>query len=248
LSYLSRIDKLNISEVQITGNKIIETKLIKDTIEAEITGHYLWIFPKTNIFFYPKDRIDGTLHKEFKRFKDIKLSIKGRKVLEVAVTERIPKYTWCGTLPPEPDNNETCYFTDETGYIFDEAPYFSGEVYFKFYGKVDGIENNPSGFYFFEQYFHKLVIFKETLNSMNLKPASIYVGDNGEIKIILSPASTTSTIPEILYKVESDLEILVENLQTALTTEPLQSGLKNKYSSLLYIDLRFGNRVYYKFQ
>ena len=51
----------------------------------------------------------------------------------------------------------------------------------------------------------------------------------------------------ICVGLDSDFEKLAENLQAALMTEPLQSDFKNKFSSLLYIDLRFGNKVYYKF-
>jgi hypothetical protein len=54
--------------------------------------------------------------------------------------------------------------------------------------------------------------------------------------------------PEIIFKIDSDFQKIAENLQAAITTEPLQTDFKNKYSSLLYIDLRFGNKVYYKFR
>jgi nucleoside-diphosphate-sugar epimerase len=39
-----------------------------------------------------------------------------------------------------------------------------------------------------------------------------------------------------------------ENLDAAIDTEPLKSKLKNKFSSLEYIDLRYGNKVYDKFK
>ena len=71
--------------------------------------------------------------------------------------------------------------------------------------------------------------------------------DNGDIKVFLS-GKKNQPWPEIILKADSDFQKVAENLEAALTTEPLQSNFKNKYSSLLYIDLRVKNKVYYKFQ
>lgn len=248
LSYLSRIQRLNISEVEIVGNKIIETEFIKKAVQKEISGKYVWLFPKANIFFYPKGKIKNELSNQFKRLKDITLSIENRKTLIISVAERIPKYTWCGALPVTNNNvQENCYFLDEEGYIFDEAPYFSGEVYFKFYGFADLNNDNPSGSYFFQPYFNKLILFKEALENIELKPAVLYVAENGDIKIFLSKVKAASFGPEIIFKKDSDFQKIAENLKAALNTEPLKSEFKSKYASLQYIDLRFENKVYYKF-
>lgn len=249
LSYLSRIKRLNISEVEITGNKIVDTQLLKTAVEKEITGNYLWIFPKTNILFYPKNKIKNELNNQFKRLKDITLNIKDNKTLGISVNERIGKYIWCGEIfnSEVEESIGKCYFLDDDGYIFDEAPYFSGEVYFKFYGSVDLNEGIPSGSYFSKENFEEMILLKQILEELKLKPVILYKEKNEDIKVLLS-SKKSSKGPEILFKNNSDLEVVAENLKVALETEPLKSDFKNKYSSLLYIDLRFGNKVYYKFQ
>lgn len=246
LSFLSRIDRVNINQIVISGNKVLDTELLKKSVEEEIRGHYLWIFPKTNIFFYPKDQIRNSLQESYKRIKDINLSVKDNKILELSLTEREPKYTWCGNEPVSSVGDQKCYFIDKDGYIFDEAPYFSGDVYYKFYGKVS--EENPIGHHFFKENFNNLVVFENTLELIKLKPVSTYVEENGDVRIFLSSLKTSNTKPEIIFKIDADIENIAENLQTALTTEPLQTDFKKKYSSLLYIDLRYGNKVFYKFQ
>ena len=143
LVYLSHLSSLNIQNIEITGNKIIDTDAIKTVVQGQIAGKYLWLFPKTDIFLFPENSIKSNLQDKFKRLKDIKLSIKNNKTLEVSLTERTAKYIWCGdTYVPDvgrPTSGTTtdCYFMDEDGYIFDQAPYFSGEVYFKFFGLPD---------------------------------------------------------------------------------------------------------------
>ena len=255
LSFLSRWEKLNINSIEITGNKIVETKLIEETVQEQIAGNYFYFFPKTNFIIYPQHKIELVLKDKFKRIKDVFANDKNIKTLEISVSERSALYTWCGAEPiKNNDNNQKCYFIDDSGYIFDEAPYFSEDVYFRFYG-VGYLESgcptpeiNPLGCFFFKQDFNRLVSLKETLKKMGIKPTALYVMDNGDVKVLLSSQSTTSENPEIILKLNSDFEKIVENLQSVLTTEPLQSDFKNKYSDLLYIDLRFGNKVYYKFK
>lgn len=249
LSYISRIKKLNISEVEITGNNIVDTQTLQNAVDKEIVGNYFWLFPKTNILFYPKNKIKNSLSDQFKRLKDISLSIKDRKTLVISVTERTGKYIWCGeTIDLESKSPiEPCYFLDDDGYIFDKAPYFSGEVYFKFFGQVDLNNGLPSGSYFFKENFKNIILFKQMFESMALKPVVLYMQKTGDIKIFLS-RDKTLTGPEIIFKANADLEKIAQNLKAALGTEPLKTEFKNKYSSLLYIDLRYGNKVYYKFK
>ncbi len=246
LVFISRIKQLNITSVETTGNKVIDSEAITEFINTEIKGKYLWLFPKTNILLYPKNKLQVNLGEKFKRLTDINLSMGKDKKLIVSVNEREPEYTWCGVVPPQNDNKEICYFLDKEGYIFDEAPYFSGEVYFKFYGTTG--KENPAGVYLAKGYFDKLITFKNTLTNINLKPVILYIEDGEDLKIYLSRSGANILGPEIRVKKDADFQKMAENLKAALDTEPLLSKFKKEYSSLEYIDLRFGNKVYYKFK
>lgn len=248
LSFLSKWEYININNIQITGNKVIETKMIESVVKEKIAGNYLWFFPKTNFLLYPKWEIKRELADKFKKLKDISLSVQNFKTLNISLTERTALYTYCGITPPETnDNNQKCYFVDDSGFIFDEAPYFSGEVYLKFYGVTSINGDNPSGSYFFQPNFSKLISMKGTLEKIGIKPVVFFIDESGDIKIFLS-SSTSQPGPFVIFKDDADFNQTVENLQSVLTTEPLQTEFKTKYSSLLYIDLRFGNKVYYKFK
>ena len=252
-AYLSNLKKINIAEIQINGNSVVDTKAIRQTVEEKIKGKYLWLFPKTNIFFYPQNDIKNELQKKFERLKDINLSIKNNKILEIFITERVAKYTWCGTefaKLSEALLKEECYFLDDDGYVIDKAPYFSGNVYFRFYGLIDGLSdsaNDPLGLYFFKQNFKSLSSFKHVFTSIGLNPVALYVTNNGDVEVFLSKGIKSANEPKIIFKMNADFQNILENLQTALNTEPLKSKFKNKYGSLEYIDLRFGNKVYDKF-
>ena len=246
-SYVSRNAKVNIYTVEISGNEIIDTKLIKEIVDEKLIGYYLKLFPKTNFLLYPKGAIKDELGNRFKRLKNISFELKDINTLKISVAERTALYTWCGENLPELNMDEqTCYFLDESGFIFDEAPYFSGEVYLRFYG-LDGINlENPAGFYFSRKIFNNLITFKKNIEEMGLKPRAFYVSGDGEVKMLLSIAGARKN-PEIIFKADTDFNKVAENLQAALDTEPLLSKFKIQYSFLQYIDLRFGNKVYYKF-
>lgn len=251
LVYLSRMEELHISEIKIEGNNTIDSGMIETKIEENLSGEYLWLFPKNNILYYPKGEIRTNLSNNFKKLKDITFSIEKNKILIVSVSEREAKYMWCGNTPTgvglpqdeiQTSENQKCYFLDSDGYVFDEAPYFSGEVYFRFFGLLDTDKN-----YFSKENFSKLIEFKDAVVDMGMKPVAIFLEENGDIQVYLSKGGGSGIEPRVIFRLDNELQNTIENLKTALDTEPLKSKFKNKYLSLLYIDLRFENKVYNKF-
>jgi cell division septal protein FtsQ len=253
--YISRLGSLNVSDIEVVGNKVIDTAAIKAVAEQQISGKYLRLFPKTNILIYPQNNIKNELQDKFKRLQNIKISILNNRVLQISVAERSSKYIWCIANAPlqvesstTDNNNQKCFYLDEDGFVIDEAPFFSGNVYFKFYGSSSLNINTPQGPYFFKQNFKQLISFSNVLTGMSLNPVAIYIGDNDDIEVYLSNGPSALLGPKIMFTSDSDFQNVAENLETALTTEPLASEFKSKYLSLLYIDLRYGNKVYYKFR
>jgi hypothetical protein len=244
LTYFSRSSKFRIEDIQVTGNKIVESDAIKNIILNDLAGYYLWLFPKSNFLIYPQDKIAADLASNFKRLDDIKIDAKGSTKLEVSLNEREGKYLWCGE--DISDKADDCYFMDQSGYLFDKAPFFSGNVYFKFFGNLDGQSENKTGEYFMPGNFGSILAFKSTLANIGVKPAALLTKPDGDMEFYLS--SSLKAGPKIALRKDADLEKVSENLQAALDTEPLTTDFKKKFSNLEYIDLRFGNKVYYKFK
>ena len=83
---------------------------------------------------------------------------------------------------------------------------------------------------------------------MKLKIIALSIINNEDAEMILVKGRFSITEPKIIFKINADFQNIAENLQAAINTEPLQSKFKNKYGTLQYIDLRFENKVYDKFQ
>ncbi len=243
LMFISRLDKLRIKNIEISGNKVVDTdnidKIIRDTIE----GNYVYVLPKSNFLLFPKEAIIENLTTEYSRLKDISFHFENTESISVSLKERDGKYIWCGdilSIESTAENNP-CSFMDESGYVFDIAPFFSGNVYFRFFGVLNNKNYAPD-------LWVKIVTLKESVSNMGLKPVALYLKDDEDVTVYLQSSSVLTEAPEIRFKQDFILEKTVENLQAAITTEPLISDLKNKNKTLDYIDLRFGNKVYFKFR
>lgn len=241
--FLSREPRLNIKNIVVSGNKVVDESDILDIVNENLKGHYLWFIPKTNFLLYPKDKIVNSLNSSFQRIKGLSVALQDVETLKIEIEERDIKYTWCGASIPEvkesPEEN-SCFFMDESGFIFDKALYFSGDVYFRFYGSV----SEAPGQYFYKDYFDKFVFLKESLEGLGLMPVSLRVVGDGDLEIYLSNPSGVQ--PKILVESDGNMEKVINDFKTALDTN-FKKQLDEKYSKLKYIDLRFDNKLYYKF-
>lgn len=244
LGLLSRIKKINIESIKVEGNKVAETKTLENAAWDVVSGKYLWLFPKTNVLFYPKSKIEKHLKEEFKILKSLSISIEKDRSLKIALTERAPEYVWCGEDLTDVESKE-CYFLDETGYVFSKALYFSGDLYFRFFGELEGKE--VLGSRYLPEEFGVMTALVKNLKQMGLKPFAL-LNRGKKLELYLSSTHLPPNSPKIILDRGFDLEKVVTNLESILATEPLQSNFKTKYATLEYIDLSFGNKVYYRFK
>lgn len=252
LSFVSHYKYLTIDTVVIEGNRVLTPDDVRGVVETELSGRYLLLFSKSNIVIYPKKRIKEALLKTYKRIKGVRVALENLKSLQsikVSITEREGKYLWCGDTLPENDEVASCYYVDDSSFLFAEAPYFSGNVFFRFYSSVsrDGTDKIIGNFLLPPEEFERLIFFKDFLRSMDIETQALVVkeGENYELLIASGPITEA---PLIIFNKKDDFERILNNLGSALETEPFATDFREKLSSLLYIDLRFGNKVIYKFE
>jgi len=254
LSYFSFNSRISIDSVVVTGNHIISTDDIESHVRAKLTGKYVYLFSRDNSLIYSKKGIYNDLMVSFPRINTLSVYRDNWKTLHIDLSERAGSYLYCGPKIPEVLNDigENCYFINDDGYIFDKAPYFSGNVYFKYYIKlVDSnnqpIENPLKQNIFDLNRFHSMVRFIDGITALGFKPIYLSVDDDGIYTIYLDHDSE-NTSPTVIFKGDNDLEIILSNLTTAMNQSEFANEINSKYAKLLYIDLRFKNKVLYKFQ
>jgi hypothetical protein len=250
LSFLSGVKNITINEITITGTHIVDQLEIEEVVRRNISGKYLYIFPKANSIIYPHNKILKDLEKSFPRIKTLSLYIDNLDTLRVEIVERKGEYLYCGIIVPENKNDigENCYFINNDGFIFDKAPYFSGNVFFKYYVSLDGV-TDPMGKQILPvENFYKIVRFVDAVSSLGFRPIYLEMDSESGTNYLYLNHSSNGTKPKIIFKNDDDLSIIEENITIAMKKKEFADEINSKYNALQYIDLRFKNKVLYKFQ
>ena len=153
------------------------------------------------------------LRYKFKRIENISIHLQDTNTIEVNITERHPVAMWYDTLPLEnfpvdPGISNHCYFMDINGTIFAEAPQFSGDAYFKYYG--GGISGDPLGQDFLPNAkFPEIDRFVKKVISLSLKPQYLVKQENGSVLALYSGTKIYFDDKDEIEKTTSNLELLM---------------------------------------
>lgn len=243
LAYASTLPSFVISDVVVSGATSVSQESLKGLVQKETDGSYLKLFSKNNIWLYPQKKILETITSEFPQVASVVVSSQD-KVLSVNVIERQPFGLWCKDMDTKP-----CFFMDANGFVYGEAPLFSGPVYVLFTGNIDS--QNPIGnSYFEEKDFIVLKDFIEAVKSFGLNPEQVHISQSGDGWILLPQVEHVNKKEifnekgKILFTFGKELIKASENLDSFL--EEIKLVNKNGGINAQYIDIRFGNKIFYK--
>ncbi len=248
LVFISRQPQFLIKTVELSGQTLVNSDEVVSASQNFLSGHYLGLFPRNNIIIYPKNSLQKFLKEKFKRIDTIQIKLIDFKKLEIIITEKKQQSLWCDGSPdglPAPvasgtpeTLSEKCYFLDDNGFIFSEAPNFSGDAYFKYYGNVSA--DAPIGQIYLSssKTFQEMSDFVERVEQTTVTPVSVSAGDGGDFTMwLVGGGKIYFNYSESLSKTADNLKAL---LQTILSSNP------TAISKIDYIDLRFGDKLYYK--
>jgi hypothetical protein len=237
-----------IKDISVHGTSVLTEDEIRGVAEQVLSGTYFFIFPKRNVVFFPRRDIEASVRSAYERVSDIDVSRDGMQGISIAVTERKPYATWCtkmvsvpledGSMADDmPTALETCYFLDDGGYVFAEAPRFSGDVYFRYYGLLE--EHNPIGSqYMSESRFRELSFFLTAAKKFGVGGVSFTTTSN-DVEL------RTKEGMVLRFGGDDDFTSVLNILESVLTSEVFKD---RDYATVEYIDLRFGDRVFYQFR
>ncbi|MDO8424293.1 MAG: hypothetical protein Q7S54_01635, partial [bacterium] len=168
---ISRREEFLISEVSVSGAIVVKEEDIALAVEAIISGHYLFLVPKGNALIYPGGQIEKKLLQAFPRLSAVAASLEGMRLLRIDAAEREPFALYCSSALSPEDASE-CYFLDDNGFIFDEAPSFSGSVYF-IYAKVPPLPEPVGREFLPTEEFKPLSQFIGSLEDLGIEPLAL---------------------------------------------------------------------------
>ncbi|MES2087441.1 MAG: hypothetical protein V4467_00415 [Patescibacteria group bacterium] len=231
--YLSGLNFITISDVEVVGATSLATADIASTTEGFLQGRYFFTIPKSNIFFYPAKKIESTILDSYSQVAHVGVSYKNSHAITVSVIERSPKALWCQGKP------EQCYFLDDTGLIF--SPFYQMEdtslEFITFYSAEEKAEPMKLQ-YVSPDYFKKLLDFAEQLSSAGFKVTAFRERPDLDFEADFSGGQ------KIIFARDADFSLVLKNFQTLLVSSEFSDG--KVFKNVEYVDLRFGNKVYYK--
>lgn len=241
LLVLLNLPFLRFDKVVVNGTKVLVANEVEEFVGTKIEGRLALILPRDSIVFYQKNEIESHLDVRFSRIENVKFYRNGQTLL-LRVKEYEGSYLWCGK-----DNLDTnqCYFLDSRGHIFDESPYFSGSAYLRFYGPSDIGRDEVLGTDFVdEETFSRLLGIVDKVEYLGFDVSRFTILKEKQVDILVSVGGNDAHI-YLLYDEKSDDRL--NDLALAMTQEPLLSEKQNNFANLEYLDIRFDNKVYYKF-
>ncbi len=226
-----RLERLQIQTISLSGAVVTSRDVIETTVRKELSESYFWLLPKSSVILYPKTELKEKLFSTFPRFESINFTLKGSQELEIAVVEREPEALYCA--------GEACYFLDEKGFIFDQAPIFSSGVYFIF-KKETPLENPLGQALVGEMEFREISQFLKDLQDLGFRPERLTLSSD-EIDIELNGGA------RILLAFPFEYGLLLANLEAFIKNE-VALGKEDFQAQILELDLRTSNKIFYKYR
>jgi cell division septal protein FtsQ len=221
---------LSIASVGVVGAEDISPRLVKAYFESELFDGTRAFFSRYNIFLFPRETLEERLMEHFPHIRSAKISRDALLAQAVVVTveEREPRGRWCDV--------GRCYYLDDKGFIFAPAP-GSDPTLYTFTGALAS-GDSPIGQTFLPERFPQVLTLLLKLKDAGFASVGLSLESEEDFSIPLARGYA------IRAPLAGDFEKIVHNLQLVLSSD----ALRGKESQLEYIDLRFGNRVYYKFK
>jgi cell division septal protein FtsQ len=232
---LMHADFMRISRITVTGTQTIATSSLVAYAERELAGSYLGIIPKDNIILYPKAAIAASLIEAFPVLASATVSASDFHSISILVVERKPKAQWCGVDASAP---EPCFLLDENGAVYRSSLTFTDPSYIKYFGSISG--SSPKQ-YLSVREFRALSALVDTIaaSQKTERIDGVWVDTNRDVHLLFGSGFT------LLFMLSSDGADIYQRFTLALQSDPFKTHALDDFS---YLDLRFGDKLYYKFK
>jgi len=227
LAIYSGHEKVKVQTIIVSGNAAVSSDAVLATANEVMAGRYFYLFARNNYLIFPRWEILERLLYEYRTIKEIDVSWESWQTISISIVERKPHSVWCG------DSNQ-CFFVDKEGYIYSQAPSFSGTMFVKDYGNVSTSTGEIGQNFLSKQTYTQIFTLIDILDQKNMKVISVSF-DGSDYKFTLENG------PEIVFNNKNTFELSFQNLFSAIETGNLD--LEKEANLIKYIDLRFDNKI-----
>ncbi len=233
-----RKKEFQISKITIIGTQSLDADSILKTAQDYLNGHYAIIIPKTNTLLLSKPELVRYILEQIPSIEKSTVTFKEKNSIEISVTEKKPSYVWCGT---------SCYFLDDTGMIYEPSPQFTQGVFITFTGGT--VDENPIKSHIIsEKEFSGTLKILAALDQLAIHVVGVNFENDTTVVHIDSMRGTVLGPKTQLVLTKDEASQNVFNTLSLLMNDKVFTGiLATKGNLLQYIDIRFPDKIYYKF-
>ena len=229
-----RASSLQIRQITLRGVSTLDTHTIRESVNAHLAGTRIPIVPRSSFFLVDADAIATDLEKEFPRIEHAAAVKTFPDKLDVTITERTLWGVFC--TGSESSSTPVCGYIDAGGIVYEQAPEPRGSllVVIRSDGEGDAVPR---------QAVDAGVMAEIRAIRDGLSSAAGVTVVNFELRSRV-PSEIRATAGAgftLIFRREDDVSATLRVLKRVLDEE-----IKKRQSGLDYIDLRFGNKVFYK--
>ncbi len=247
VSLISYLPRFSIQTIEVSGAKEVPVSLITKYVEMELYDGSHRILSRSNLFLYPRTSIEKAVAGYFPRIRTASISRESllAQAITVLVEERAPYARWCPSpfAPGKPAGD--CFLMDDGGFIFADVATSTDalKTHYVFRGAI-ATSTSPIGQQFLPGRLSGILALLDRLGQAGRSAESVSVESEQDFEVTVSPAEGAKRGFIVRASFGNDGGAVVRNLELVLSSDIL----RGKEAELEYVDLRFGNRVYYKFK
>ena len=219
-----------IETISIEGTDRLEEDDVRSFLERTLTEKALYVIPQ-DIMWMSKYGLASIIKSHSPVIKDVHITRSWPHELAVEVVEYSGWGVLCQGLP------EDCYWIDRAGVAFQSAPDFAGTIVPKITDERDR-EITLGEKQMSQRMMRLITFFNERAQENDYLQSLQFAIDARDATL----HAETRAGWEIRLLEDTDPEEAYKNMQLTLDNE-----IKEKADELDYIDLRFGNRIFYRF-
>lgn len=217
-----------IKSVDVEGIKTIQNEEILAAVDFVLSQKKFGILSLKNSILLQEEKLQASLRESFPKILSIEIKKISPDGLKITISEREVSGIWCGA---------NCFYFDEEGVGFEESPRSVGSLILSIVDERKETRELGDTVLVMEQaeFFRDL---KELIdNNFSFAIKNFTIRGNGGIELL------TSGGWRILLDRNASAEFQLSNLKYIFDEE-----IKTRQNELEYVDLRLGNRVYYKYR
>ena len=234
----SYLERFTYQHVAVSGAESLSPSVVQKFVSDRLVESSQGFISGRNIFVFDYAPLERDIVQNFPRIKTAHVSRDTTlgNGLVVILEERAPFARWC------PPIGQECFLMDDTGIVFASEVGIATSTLltpYVFTGALSSTTlsvNAPLGETFAAGHFSGITLLLKMLGESGMRAEGARLVNETDFSVALAEG--------FFLKVSygADPETLTKNLALILSAD----ALKGKTQLLEYVDLRFGNRVYYK--